>query len=173
VDCAPACARLHLPQSVLQSQSRRHDKPGLIHFFQKCMRLGLVNDVMAIERRYRLGTEEAKNLAALERLAPEEKRKALVALEGTMSAQLKPGADISHTLKAIEKLDGDPRRIASYLYRLERDGQHEMVEQFARSLPEGSLKDSLAGLLTQSQATLSDAQKKTVASIQKALALVA
>jgi hypothetical protein len=136
-------------------------------------RAKLGNELVAIERRYRLGTEDAKNLAALARLSPEEKRKTLVTLEGTLSAQLKAGEDISHTLKAIEKLDSDPRRIASYLYRLERDGQHEMVEQFARSLPKGNLKDSLAELLVQSQKTLSDAQKKTVASIQDALEWVA
>lgn len=135
-------------------------------------RAKLGNELVAIERRYRLGTEEAKNLAALERLSPEEKRKSLVTLEGTLSAQLKEGADISHTLKAIEKLDSDPRRIASYLYRLERDGKPELVAKFAQSIS-SDLRNSLEAVLVQSQATLSDAQKKTVASIQDALEWVA
>lgn len=134
-------------------------------------RAKLGNELIAIERRYRLGNEEARNLAALDKLSPEEKRKSLLTLEGTLSAQLEAGTDISHTLKAIRQLDNDPKRLASYLYRLERAGEHKLVASFAQSIADNdALKSSLEQVLAQSVGSLNPAQRQKVEQIQNALA---
>jgi hypothetical protein len=128
-------------------------------------------ELIAVERRYRLGNEDARNLAALDKLSPEEKRKSLLTLEGTLSAQLAAGKDISHTLKAIHQLDNDPKRLASYLYRLERAGKNELVSSFAQALADnGALKSSLEGVLEQSLSSLKPEQRQTVERIQNVLA---
>lgn len=133
-------------------------------------RAQLGRELVMIETRYRLGNEQVTKPDVLTRLSSQEKSKALLTLEGTLSTQLAQGEDISHTLKAFQALDGDPKRLASYLYRLERDGRSELVEKFAAAVSSNTvLKGSLERVLADSTAKLSDTQKEHVKKIQDAL----
>jgi len=146
-------------QANIQHQGGLNDRRG-----------ELGREMLVMERRYRLGNEPAKKLEVLANLSPAEKEKYILTLEGTLTRQLKNSGDISHTLKAIQAIDSDPKRLASYLYRLESGGNHEAVEAFATALKDQyPLKNELARLLAESTSRLSDSQKKKVEAIQNAL----
>lgn len=135
------------------------------------LRVKLGRELVVIEGGYSTdpsATDPSANRAVdLSTLSAANRQKQLTRLESTLMAQLAGNQDISPVIEAIRALDPNPKRLVSFLYRLERSNSSGLVEKFASDLshhPE--VREGILQTIKDADQKLTTEQRKTVESLR-------